>query len=514
MAQRVCSLRVKWNWLYIKPHSTGLPVSGPLHMPTIIARLAQPLFDKPLVETPKDRGARDLAVNPNITKGNKLRVTTNWLNQHKARLNPGQLQLLTAALHALEGQEALDKIQQDELGGQFDLVRPSYGASQIQYQREQSLPDTLSFLSIHDRQGNTLLTLGNRQVPAQEQTKTDEITYLADEPTILAHSRRDSEATWQNDLYIVPFFTSHGEKVKVVGKYMEGDRLRFEVKNKDGHTYATIKRTQLESGEPVWMLPEHASLKGGAGWYATTGGQQYYYDENNTNSPFFYNDAWQASAPRNSHESTVGTSSVANSATPAVANPRAERLLRSQLSDIRLDSRLTQIVRQYSSSHASTIEWLNSDTRDLAIDNMEAGLQAWNPNFEPKTESDGEDDQSIARINPNDPTHRLQRTYDIAGVMRNEDPDSAYFISCKMGSIVLGLISIEPGVPPHVGDLLTHPGSSGVGRNLLRIASEYSQQNGGQGVFQLDAGDEAALARYVHMGLQRTGDRFLMRFEP
>lgn len=56
-------------------------------------------------------------------------------------------------------------------------------------------------------------------------------------------------------MFIVPFFTEGGEKTKVVGDYMKGDNSRFEVKDNTGEAYATLKRTKLDSGEAVWMLP-------------------------------------------------------------------------------------------------------------------------------------------------------------------------------------------------------------------------------------------------------------------
>ena len=192
----------------------------------------------------------------------------------------------------------------------------------------------------------------------------------------------------------------------------------------------------------------------------------------------------------------------------------ARRLLQSRPRDIRMDRRLSRIVNGHASPAECTIDWLRADQRDPAIDQIVGGLRIWNPDFEPKTESDGEDDETMSRIDTSDPTHRLQRTYDIAGVMRNEDPEAAYIASCQSNGHILGIISIEPGNPPHVGDLLTHPGTSSVGRNLLRFASEYSQQWNSGGVFQLDAGDEAACVRYESMGLRHIGPGFLMRYEP
>lgn len=81
---------------------------------------------------------------------------------------------------------------------------------------------------------------------------------------ILKSSRHDPDAAWQKNLYTVPFFTADGQKAKVVGEYMKGDSLRFEVKNKAGDTCAVLKRTHLDNGEQVWMLPKHASISGGA----------------------------------------------------------------------------------------------------------------------------------------------------------------------------------------------------------------------------------------------------------
>ncbi|WP_235591930.1 hypothetical protein, partial [Pseudomonas syringae] len=74
------------------------------------------------------------------------------------------------------------------------------------------------------------------------------------------------------DHCIVPFFAESGEKARVVGDYIKGDNSRFEVKDNTGEAYATLKRTKLDSGEAVWMLPEHASIDGGAGSSSSASG--------------------------------------------------------------------------------------------------------------------------------------------------------------------------------------------------------------------------------------------------
>ena len=140
-------------------------------MPMLISGLSPSPLHLPLADTPSVSAPQDLAVSNHLTKGNALRLPGTWLNQQKARLTLGQLQLLNVALGALEGREAVNNIQQDELGGHFNLTRPSYGASNVRYQREQSAPDTLVFLSINDHQGKALLTLGKQRLP---------VTLLAD----------------------------------------------------------------------------------------------------------------------------------------------------------------------------------------------------------------------------------------------------------------------------------------------------------------------------------------------
>jgi hypothetical protein len=209
-------------------------------------------------------------------------------------------------------------------------------------------------------------------------------------------------------------------------------------------------------------------------------------------------------------ERSHGSSSAGSTST---SGSRAERLLRSCLTDVRMDHRLSRIVNgRHRAEYA--IEWLSSEARDQAIDEFVQSLRVWNPDYEPKTESDGEADDAMALIDPSDPTHRLQRTYDIANVMRNEDPEGAYFVCLKSRGHILGIASIEPSNPPYVGDLLTHPGTSRVGSNLLRVVSETSLSWQCGGIFQLDAGDEAARDRYISMGLQHIGPQFLMRFDP
>lgn len=76
-------------------------------------------------------------------------------------------------------------------------------------------------------------------------------------------SRYDPQAIWQRSLFIVPFMTRDSDSFKVVGNYKAGDRNRFEVRAENGAIAATLKRTMLQNGELVWMLPEMASIAGG-----------------------------------------------------------------------------------------------------------------------------------------------------------------------------------------------------------------------------------------------------------
>lgn len=232
-------------------------------MPLSVSSLAPSLVHVSLADKTTTSATADLSVGAHLTKGIALRLPGNWLNQQKARLTSNQLPVLNAALGALQGREAVSDIQQDELGGRFNLVGSVYGASHVHYQREESAPDTVGFLRVDDKQGEPLLTLGQRRSAKTDSTDTGEVPGRADERSILASSRRDPQAVWQNNLYIVPFYTAHGGKAKVVGTYMNGDALRFEVKNQAGDTCAVLKRTQLDSGESAWMLPEHASIAGG-----------------------------------------------------------------------------------------------------------------------------------------------------------------------------------------------------------------------------------------------------------
>ncbi|WP_034949504.1 hypothetical protein [Erwinia oleae] len=245
-------------------------------MPLSVSGLSPAQLHLSLAEKPRTSVPQDITVSSHLNKGSALRLTGSWLNPQKVRFTSAQLQLLDVVLGALDGREAVSDISQDELGGHFALARPCYGASNIHYQREGSAPDTVGFLSINDKQGKPLLTLGHpRSAATADSADAGEVACRADETSILAHSRRDPDATWQNALYIVPFLTSQGEKAKVVGNYVKGDSLRFEVKNKDGNSYAVLKRTQLEKGEPVWMLSQNASLAGGNGSipYSITHGQ-------------------------------------------------------------------------------------------------------------------------------------------------------------------------------------------------------------------------------------------------
>jgi len=89
--------------------------------------------------------------------------------------------------------------------------------------------------------------------------------YGVNESEIITNSEHDPNASWQKSLLIVPFIAGEGEETKVVGDFKKGDNSRFEVINSEGRVYATLKRTSLESGETVWMLPRHASINGGTG---------------------------------------------------------------------------------------------------------------------------------------------------------------------------------------------------------------------------------------------------------
>ncbi|MFC3393750.1 hypothetical protein [Brenneria rubrifaciens] len=241
-------------------------------MPAPISNLASSALNPQRENAFKLPEKKDIAVAPHLTCGAGLRLSGNWLNQQKARLTPSQQQLLNAALSALSGQDAVNDIRQDALGGQFNLARPSYDATSVHFQRDEQAPDTLGFIDVKDRQGNSLLTLGHEGSIASASEAREKLPSRADESSILANSRHDPKAAWQRAMYIVPFFTAYGEKARVVGDYMKGDNSRFEVKDSTGEAYATLKRTKLDSGEPVWMLPEHASVNGGAGGSSSSAG--------------------------------------------------------------------------------------------------------------------------------------------------------------------------------------------------------------------------------------------------
>ncbi|MCF5167500.1 hypothetical protein GIW45_26570 [Pseudomonas congelans] len=196
-------------------------------MPTPISNLASSAPHNKLENTSKLSETKDIAVSPYLTRGAGLRVSGNWLNQQKARLNSCQLKLLNAALSALSGQDAVDDIREDALGGQFNLARPSYDATSVNFQRDEQAPDTLGFIDLKDRQGNSLLTLGRERSIASANQALEKLPSRADESSILANSRDDPKAAWQRDMFIVPFFTADGEKARVVGDYMKGDNSRF-----------------------------------------------------------------------------------------------------------------------------------------------------------------------------------------------------------------------------------------------------------------------------------------------
>lgn len=207
---------------------------------------------------------RDIPVKGQLTAGSKLRISGLWLKQQTACLTAGQQRLAKLALAALEGKEPLAESHADERGGQFSLQRPTQNATHVSFQRAAAAPELLSYLRVDDCEGNALLTLGDAH-PALPAVPPKNPDYRADEKSILMHSRASPAAGWQHGMFIVPFMTKNGERARVVGDYVTGDSLRFAIKNAQGEHYATLKRTQTENGDFVWMLPVHASLSGGSG---------------------------------------------------------------------------------------------------------------------------------------------------------------------------------------------------------------------------------------------------------
>ncbi|MCF5167495.1 hypothetical protein GIW45_26540 [Pseudomonas congelans] len=234
-------------------------------MPVPIHNLPFSALHSQLGVASKPQQNKGSAIAPHLVRGTGIRLSGHWLDQQRARLDPNQRRLLSAALNALRGHDAVEDICLNDLGGQFNLARPCYGATSVSFQRDEQVPDTLCFISVKDRQGNSMLTLGHECSTPPSSGALEKVPSRADDPSILANSRRDPNAAWQRTMFIVSFFTAGGEKAKVVGDYKKGDNSHFEVKDSTGQVYATLKRTQLDSGEHVWMLPEHASIDGGVG---------------------------------------------------------------------------------------------------------------------------------------------------------------------------------------------------------------------------------------------------------
>jgi hypothetical protein len=232
-------------------------------MPTPISSTLPSLAHIPLSDKPLSSPTRDLSIGAHLTRGSILRVSGTWLNQQKALLTSSQLSILNVVLGALDSREAVRDVHLDDQGGRFKLGSYAYGAVNVQFQRDGSATDTVAFLRVDDKQGKPLLMLGQPRLSALNSADTGKLRGSPAELNILASSGHDFHAAWQRKLYIVPFYMAHGVKAKVVGQYMSGDALRFEVKNEAGDTCAVLKRTRLDNGEPVWMLPEHADLAGG-----------------------------------------------------------------------------------------------------------------------------------------------------------------------------------------------------------------------------------------------------------
>jgi len=129
-----------------------------------ISGLATSLLQSVPDAVSKAPSIKDFHFANSIVQGAKLRMSGSWLNDQKARLNPGQMKLLNVAMAAIGGHEAVSDIRQDDMGGHFNLARPSYGAASVAYQREKPFSDILSFLGVNDLHGKSLLNLCLRQL--------------------------------------------------------------------------------------------------------------------------------------------------------------------------------------------------------------------------------------------------------------------------------------------------------------------------------------------------------------
>lgn len=192
-------------------------------------------------------------------------------------------------------------------------------------------------------------------------------------------------------------------------------------------------------------------------------------------------------------------------------------ILDSSFDDVKLDTKLKNIVSPDNAKVALSIEPLSSDRVADIIEEFKKALVEWAPDFEPKIEEDLECDEKINSENPflSDKEKlnvRLQETYDVVNMMQNQDFDSANYFVCYANKKPIGIMALEAQNIPYMPDAVTHPGSANIGKLLCKQASMVSTEWGCNGQFQLDAGGSNALRRFELMGLKHIGPGNLMQF--
>jgi hypothetical protein len=109
----------------------------------------------------------DMAINvvSHIAGRVGLQVIGTLLEQ-RFKLGEHQQKGISVVLDALRGKEAVRNVETHPGGGRFNLARAAYDVASVVWERDVSMPKTMSFLGISDSRGNLLFSLGKKLADA------------------------------------------------------------------------------------------------------------------------------------------------------------------------------------------------------------------------------------------------------------------------------------------------------------------------------------------------------------
>ncbi|WP_143515745.1 hypothetical protein [Pseudomonas savastanoi] len=96
----------------------------------------------------------------NIAGNKVLQVKNSLLEQHKAGPNDFTSKILSIVMDTFQSGRGARDVEHSHSGGSFRMDGAAHGADKVNYEREAANPTVMSFLSIIDKAGKVLLSLG------------------------------------------------------------------------------------------------------------------------------------------------------------------------------------------------------------------------------------------------------------------------------------------------------------------------------------------------------------------